>query len=301
MRDRDKERIGPDAAQPPDEHGRLKRQNVDAPEQHDLPPELVDRADGEERLQLRKLCLAEERRDGADIRQRARLLSFVPEELEQPLRSQLSFVRIRKHCRHHGFERSRVGDGVQVDGRGRLGVSGMVEEIRASRIRERNRQHRDAGGCGNREHRKADPIGPALLLSRASFVGDRVGDGHCGAACDASRNGRGVPGRTGPDNSPLLCSACSEAELRGPQAPLGVGVAEDVRIEIDCPPIRVRRSPEYSGSAARPLSVRAVRANVIARERYPSASCTVSRAPAVYPRRCACFNASAPRSTSSRP
>ena len=74
-----------------------------------------------------------------------------------------------KHRLHRRFERCRVGDGVQVDGRGRRSVAGLVEDVRASRIRQRNRQHRDAGRCGNRERRQADAIGPVPLLSRRVF------------------------------------------------------------------------------------------------------------------------------------
>ena len=152
MRDRDQQRIGSDAAQPPHEHRDMKGQNVDTREQQHLAAELSARSNAEKRFQFRKDRCTEQRRDRAHIRQRALLLSFVDEESKQLLRRQTPIVHVGKDRLHRSFERCGVGHRVQVDrpnGGGR--ALRAVEDARASRIGQRNRQDRDARRCRHRD------------------------------------------------------------------------------------------------------------------------------------------------------
>jgi hypothetical protein len=115
---------------------------------------------------------------GPNVRQRAHLLPFVAQKPEQPLRSQPAIVRVRKHRGQRRFERFRVGHGVQVDGRLSHDAARALEHVHAPRIRERDRQHRDAGGGPHRDRRQVDAIGPVARAPRVSFDAGCVGYGH---------------------------------------------------------------------------------------------------------------------------
>ena len=80
-------------------------------------------------------------RDRADVRQRTSLAALVNEEPEQLLRGKPSIVRVREHRRHRRFERSGIGNRIQIhDSSAGARTLGLFKNAEAAGIGERDRQ-----------------------------------------------------------------------------------------------------------------------------------------------------------------